>query len=96
MVKTDLKMKAQICCVIMLFLLMSLAPAAAGARLIKRNNIITQQICAFIFKSVFTILVFFDTALQAVAWLGGIFVQRSLGCQAPTAESCIHDSIGMT
>ena len=30
MVKTDLKMKAQICCVIMLFLLMSLAPAAAG------------------------------------------------------------------
>ena len=30
MVKTDLKMKAQICCVLMLFLLMSLAPAAAG------------------------------------------------------------------
>ena len=49
----------------------------------------TLNYLALIFKSVFTILVFFDTALQAVARLGVIFVQRSLGCQAPTAESCI-------
>ena len=36
------------------------AAVAAGSRLSKRNNTNTQQTCAFNFKSVFTILVFYE------------------------------------
>ena len=49
------------------------SPAAAGARLIKRNNIITQQICAFIFKSVFTILVFLESDRTQTCTARGAF-----------------------
>jgi hypothetical protein len=52
------------------------AALAAGSRLSRRNNTNAQQICAFNFKSVFTIFGFFNDHNPANRYAArGIFIQ---------------------